>query len=208
MDRARSPIPFPLLVAALSLCTACAAPPPPWRTVERVDPNTQIDLSGRWNDTDADIVTEEMLKDCFAKPWATRFKADNGKVPVVRLYPIRNRSHEHIQTRYFTKQVESELINSGMVQVVADLEEAQDNRLERRDQAEHASDETVKSQGQETGSDYILNGWIVTEQDALDGQKVKAYVITMELTDTKTNVKTWMKVHKIKKVVNQEASEW
>jgi predicted site-specific integrase-resolvase len=33
------------------------------RTVERVDPKETIDLSGRWNDTDARLVAEEMVKD-------------------------------------------------------------------------------------------------------------------------------------------------
>jgi hypothetical protein len=100
------------------------------------------------------------------------------------------------------------LINSGVVKVVSAFDEAQTQRFERADQAQHSSDSTVKSQGQETGSDFTLNGWIITQNDAVDGQEVRAYVTTMELTNTESNQKVWMKVHKIKKVISRAASQW
>jgi hypothetical protein len=128
---------------------------------------------------------------------------------VVRLWPIRNRSSEaNINTKFFTKQVEMELVNSGSVKVVASLEEAGDNTAERMDQARHASDKTVKAQQNETGSDFIMNGWIVTQNDAAEGQEVRAYVVTMELTNTESNEKVWLKVHQIKKVISRAGSQW
>ncbi len=183
-------------------------PPPPSTSIERTNPNAQVDLSGNWNDTDANQVAGAMIRDCLGRPWATQFKAEKGKLPVVRLWAIRNRSSEHINTRFFTKQVESELINSGVVQVVADIEEAQDNRDERADQARNASDKTVKAQQQETGSDFVMNGWILTENDAVEGQEVRAYVVTMELVNSESNVKVWTHVHKIKKVITRAAAQW
>jgi len=198
-----------LAVAALSLMmTSCGPPPGPNTSVQRINPNAQVDLSGEWNDTDANQVASVMIRDCLNRPWATQFKAAKGKEPVVRLYPIRNRSSDHIDYRFLTKQVEMELINSGAVKVVSDLGEAGTQRLERADQARNASDATVKSQGQETGSDFTLNGWILTQNDAAEGQEVRAYVVTMELTNSESNEKVWMKVHKIKKVITRAAQEW
>ena len=196
-----------ILFSALVLATGCP-PPGPSTTVQRINPNAQVDMSGNWNDTDANQVARAMIQDCLSRPWATSFKAEKGKVPVVRLWPIKNRSSEHINSRFFTKQVEMELINSGVVKVVSDLEEAQDNRDERTDQARNASDKTVKAHQQETGSDFVLNGWILTQNDAVDGQEVRAYVTTMELTNSETNEKIWMKVHQIKKVISRAASQW
>ena len=190
------------------LMSAACGPPPPARTVTRVNPNATVDLSGKWNDSDSNQVAQAMMRDCTTRPWAQKYKAAKGKDPVIRLYPIKNRSDEHINTKFFTKQVEQEILNSGIAQVAASREEAWDNRSERADQAHHASDTTVKSQGQETGSDFIMNGWIVSETDAVQGQRVKAYIVTMELSNSKTNIKVWMKVHRIKKVITQAASEW
>ncbi len=195
-------------LVAIILGTWGCGPPGPTTTIQRTDSQAQVDLSGNWNDTDANQVAQAMIRDCLTRPWASRFKAEKGRDPVVRLWPIRNRSSEHINSRFFTKQVEMELVNSGVVKVVADIEEASDNTAERADQAIHASDKTAKQQGQETGSDFILNGWILTQNDAVEGQEVRAYVTTMELTNTETNEKVWMKVHPIKKVISRAATQW
>ena len=191
------------LCGAMTL--ACSGPS---TQVKRVNPDQVVDLSGKWNDSDANTVAQAMIEDCLARPWAGNFKAEKGRHPVVRLYPIRNRSSEHINTRFFTKQVEMELLNSGMLQVVADVEESGDTRFERTDQAKHASDTTAKQQQQETGSDFILNGWVISENDAVGGEEVRAYVTTMELINSETNVKVWLKVHKIKKVISRSEAEW
>lgn len=180
----------------------------PSHSVQRVDADEQIDLSGNWNDTDANQVAQVMIKDCLSRPWSSRYKQEKGKDPVVKLARIRNRSSEHINTKFFTKQVEMELVNSGIVKVVAAYDETEAARMEKDDQAVHASDETKKEQQQETGADFLLNGWIVTQNDRQGGQSVRAYVVTMELINVETQQKVWVKVHRIKKVVNQAEAEW
>lgn len=196
------------ILAGVVLMAAGCPSAGPSTTIQRTHAGAQVDLSGNWNDTDANQVAKAMIQDCFSRPWSGNFKRDKGKDPVVRLWPIRNRSSEIINTKFFTKQVEMELVNSGTVKVVASLEEANDNTQERMDQAKHASDKTVKAQQNETGSDFIMNGWIVTQNDAAEGQEVRAYVVTMELTNTESNEKVWMKVHQIKKVISRAGSQW
>jgi len=53
-----------------------------------------------------------------------------------------------------------------------------------------------------------MNGWIVTENDAVEGQEVRAYVVTMELSNSESNEKVWMKVHRIKKAITRPANQW
>jgi hypothetical protein len=172
--------------------------------VTRVNPDAQIDLSGRWNDTDANMVAEAMMDECLKNGWADKHAAAHpGQAPVVRLYPIRNRSNDHINDQFFTKRVEAVLLNSGKVKVVATYEESADNRGERFDQEKHASDATKKPDHQETGSDYVLNGWVVSQDDEVEGAAVKAYLVTMELSNTMTNEKVWIGEKRIKKVVQR-----
>lgn len=177
-------------------------------SIRRVHPNETIDLSGTWNDVDANEVAAVMIQDCLTHPWSASFIAQQGRNPVVRLYPVRNRTSEHIEIKYFTKQVEQELVNSARVEVVGDLVEAGDVRLERADQAQHASVDTMKPDHNEIGSDYVLNGWIVEEHDQTGGREVKAYVITMELIHTERNHKIWMKTHRIKKDILRADAGW
>ena len=190
------------LVTVTMLAVACGPPPPP--RVVRLSPDEQRDLSGNWNDTDSNLVARAMIQDCLSRPWAAKFKQKTGKDPVIRIAPLRNRTPDHINVRFFYKQVEMEILNSGLAQVVSgSREEADDQRDERDDQAQHASDETAKSQGNETGSDFLLTGWIILQTDALGDREVRAYVTTMELANSESNIKVWMKVHKIKKVINR-----
>jgi len=196
------------VLLAVLLGTWGCGPPGPSTTVQRIDPKAQTDLSGAWNDTDANKVAQAMIADCLTFPWASKFKAEKGRDPVVRLRVIRNRSHEHINTRFFTEQFESELLRSGVAKVVSDKDEAEENRDERDDQARNASDKTAKQHQQETGSDFILIGEINAVVDAVEGQRTVAYVTSMKLSDSESNIKVWSKVHPIKKVVNQAGAQW
>ena len=47
------------LIALLSL-GGCST-----RTVKRIDPSTQTDLSGRWNDTDSRLTANTMIEQMF-----------------------------------------------------------------------------------------------------------------------------------------------
>ncbi len=201
-----------IVTAALAICAAmgaaCGPPPGPSTRVTRVNPNSQIDMSGNWNDADANQVARVMIQDCMSRPWANKFKQKSGRDPIVRMGQIMNRTPEHINVRFYAKQLEAEILNSGMATVVADQDEAEAQRDERDDQAKHASDDTVKSHGEESGSDYLIRGRIEAQNDAIDGQEVRAYVVTMELVDSQSNAKVWMKVHSIKKVINRATTQW
>src|SRR5262245_27279883 len=149
---------IPLLGLVTMLACSTSKPPP----VEVVRTDDNIDLSGEWNDVDSDQVAAAMIDDCLKSTWPESWSKDHGKRPVVRLSPIKNKTDGYIDYRYFTKQLEAALLRSGRVDVVSSLEEAGAAREERDDQAVHASDDTAKTQQNETGSDFILTGWILS----------------------------------------------
>jgi len=186
-------------VAGLALVAGCTTT----RTVQRVSVDEVRDLSGRWNDTDSRLVAEEMVSDVLRRPWLTDFKMSAGRKPVVIVGTVRNLSSEHIQMGTFVKDIERELINSGVVRFVASSTERSEVRTERLDQQSHATEETAKRLAAETGADYMLKGGIKTVIDAVDGQQVKFYQIDMELIHVENNEKVWIGSKKIKKVVRQ-----
>jgi TolB-like protein len=158
-----------------------------------VSPDAKVDLSGYWNDVDANQVAKAMISDCLNRPWAQRFRVRHRRSPVIKLYPMRNRSSEPIRAKYFTKQVESELANSRVADVVAGWDEsykARESRGKTRDR-------------REIPADYLLNGWIVSQHDRVGTLEVRAYLVTMELTHIHTQMKVWQNVHRIKKVVDR-----
>jgi len=205
-NRFHSPLQSPLLgliIVALGvtllLGTGC-----PKREVTRVDTDTTIDLSGYWNDTDSRLVAETMIGECLEHPWATRHMQDHGgKLPVVIVGAVKNYSTEHIAVGTFMADIERALINSGRALVVATSEERQELRLEKVDQWENASPETVKQIGQEHGADYMMYGQINTITDQEDGKKVLYYQVDLNLTDIESNLKVWPGQHKIKKFIGK-----
>lgn len=171
--------------------------------VDRMGVDETVDLSGRWNDTDSRLVSEEMISDVLSRPWIDRFRAGRGKDPVVIVGSVRNRSDEHINTRTFVKDLERALINSGEVEFVASSVEREEIREERKDQAAHASEATAKEEGEEAGADFMLQGAINTISDRIEGKEVKYYQVNLELIDIQSHRKVWIGEKKIKKLVKR-----
>ena len=118
-------LPTLVLVLALATMAGCSNP----KTVTRVDTDTTIDLSGKWNDADSRMVSEEVMGDMLGSPWIARFAASNGtERPTVIVGLVRNRTDEHIVTETFTKDIERACVNMGTVRIVASSEERVDVR--------------------------------------------------------------------------------
>ena len=85
-----------LTTAALLLSlTACSSMP----KVERVSPDQVTDVSGYWNDTDANQTAQEMISQMLGDPWLGNFLGTDGnKAPTVIVGQITNLSSEHIST--------------------------------------------------------------------------------------------------------------
>lgn len=196
-------------LAAALFTTACG----PKKTVQRTaaDSTEGGDLSGYWNDIDANLVAEEMIKDCMGRPWASDFQSQSGgNKPIVKLMGVIKRTDDrNVNTQYFTKRLEKELLNSGRVRVVAGADQTAINRAEKADQAQNASDETVKSQGNETGADFTLQT-VVNSQNETDGagKSVRAYLVNMELVSIESQEKVWIGEKMIRKVVEQAGTSW
>jgi uncharacterized protein (TIGR02722 family) len=175
------------------------------KTVERVEVETTIDLSGRWNDTDSRQVSEAMIVDCLNHPWISRHTVGTqGKNPIVIVGAIRNRSTEHIAIPTFVSDIERAFINSGLVSVVASAIERGELRDEKGDQSKFASLETVKAMGQELGADYMMTGQINTIEDREGGKQVTFYQTDLTLTNIQTNEKVWLGQKKIKKFIERK----
>ncbi|MFT5388036.1 MAG: hypothetical protein ACI9F2_000935 [Lysobacterales bacterium] len=171
-------------------------------TVKRVEVGERIDLSGRWNDYDAQLVAEEMVFDALDKPWRGKFIDDEGRTPVVIVGSIDNNTSEHINTNVFTISLERELLNSGDITFVASLVERDQIRVERDDQQQGNTDPaTIAAIGREHGADFMLIGSVDSVQDVLKNKEVVLYQVSLELIHLTTNKKVWIGQKQIKKSI-------
>ena len=104
---------FVLLLGLSVFLTGCAR-----ISVKRLSTDKIVDISGSWNDTDSRLVAEEMISDCLKRPWLNKFNETNNSEPVIIVGTVINRSHEHINSRLFTKNLEKSLLNSGLIKFV------------------------------------------------------------------------------------------
>ncbi|MBN1984067.1 MAG: penicillin-binding protein activator LpoB [Chitinivibrionales bacterium] len=175
--------------------------------VSRIEPNSTIDITGKWNDTDSRLVSQEMIQDCLNQRWL--FKYEEKKVqPTVIVGKISNKSHEHISVETFTKDLERALLNSGKVNFVASKVEREELRDEKADQAENASEVTKKESHEETGADVMLIGTINTIVDQEGGKAVVFYQTNLELVEIESNQKVWIGEKKIKKFVERAKTKF
>lgn len=187
-------------------CTLLVAACGPSQKVSRVAADTQTDLSGRWNDTDARLVAEEMISDASSRPWLDQFYSQHSEAPVVIVGHVRNETMEHIDTEVFTKEMERAFVNTGRVSVVASSQEREQLRSERQDQQSFSSFESAKALAQETGADFMLIGNINSIMDeSVSGKEVAVfYTVNLELVNVESNQKVWIGNKKIKKLIDRK----
>ncbi len=173
-------------------------------TVTRLEPETTIDLSGFWNDTDSRMVADALIDDAMNFPWARRFmQQNNGDVPAVIFGSVRNRTTEHIAVNAFLRDMEAAFLRTGLTRVVADREQRSQIREEREDQQQNASAATRARMRNELGADFMLVGEITSIEDVEGNREVIYYQVDLNLTDLESNERVWIGQHRIKKFVER-----
>lgn len=185
-----------IAVFMIALASGCAN-----RTVTRISPDQQTDLSGRWNDTDSRMVANTMISQCLSHNWLNEFNQKNGRKPVVIVGMVTNKTSEQIEPEVFIKDLEREYINSGTVRVVTNAQFREKMRQERADQQEFASPETAKRWGRELGADFMLFGTMNSIADQYKNKKTMFYQINLELANLETNELVWIGEKEIKKFI-------
>ena len=192
-------------VLALGCCLCMVACSGGGQKVTRIDENSTVDLSGKWNDTDSRLVANEMITSCLSSARVEKIIGEMGRTPTVVIGKVRNKSHEHISVETFIKDMERALLNSGAADFVANSAERAELRNEVMDQRGNATEETAKELGMETGADWMLTGTINTIVDQEGGQSVIFYQVDLELTDLQSHKKLWMGDKKIKKFISKDS---
>lgn len=192
--------PFIAIVLITLIAVGCKTP-----NVQRMDETSVTDLSGRWNETDSRLTAEEITAELMQHAWYNTYTSqNNGERPVIIVGMITNKSHEHIPTETFSKDMEKEIINSGRMRLVQAGAKREELRAERADQQNYASESSMKSFGLEQGADFMLQGTINSIVDQEGKEKTIFYQINLELSNLETNEKVWIGDKKIKKYLGNK----
>lgn len=159
--------------------------------IERYESGADVkDISGYWNENDIKMVCEELISSCTASPKVLAFKTVKSRDPVAIVGKISNKSSEHIDTAMVAKRFQTAIINSGVMEFVADSEQRLELRAEKVDQAENAY-ETAKSIGNELAADFMLQGTVYSHVDESGTEAVRTYQVDAQLIDIESNKILW-----------------
>jgi hypothetical protein len=190
---------FILLIGAALLFVGCAQAP---TNVYRVPPEQEIDLSGRWNDTDSQKVSERMIASCLNAPWIGHFIGDTGEMPVVVVGTIYNKTDEHIASDVFINDLEGAFVQSQQVKVIQGGEALAEIREIRQSQLSFTEPDTRRFL-RELGADFVLQGTINKITDTDTNRAVYYYQVDLELTDIETVEKVWIDQLPVKKYIEK-----
>jgi penicillin-binding protein activator len=171
------------------------------RTVTRINPDAQIDLSGRWNDSDSRAVADQMVQQLLSSEKFKEYTKENEKKPSIIVGLIKNKTSEHIDAANYVKKFEMAIYNSNVAELVESEEFRDKLRLERAQQQDFAEPSTVSKWGKEIGADLMLFGEMTSETDTYNNKRVVNYITTLFLTDIETNKRVWYGQQEIKKLV-------
>ena len=85
------------------------------RSVTRIDPGQQIDLSGRWNDSDSRQISQKMINDLLTSERFKEYSKALGKKPTIIVGLVNNKTSEHIDADNYIKKIELAIYNSGAI---------------------------------------------------------------------------------------------
>ncbi len=171
------------------------------RSVSRIDPNQQIDLSGRWNDSDSRQVADKMITELLSNPKFTAYAESLGRKPAIIVGQIRNKTSEHIDSDNYVKKFELAIFNSDLADLIESDEFRDKLRDERAQQQDFADPATVAKWGKEVGANLMLFGEMTSETDVYNSKRVVNYITTLFLTEVETNKRVWYGQKEIKKYI-------
>jgi len=173
--------------------------------VENVDPTTEGYVSGRWNDSDARAVADELIPQCLGGAWLPEFHGQQGETrPRVVLGEIENNTSEHINKDVFMNELQRVLLGSGLVRFVADPAVRDELMQEVEWQRQMAKEGGVAPDVDRgvSGADFMLTGTVSSIVDQSGGKAIVFYQVDLWLTDLRSWEKVWFGTSQRKHLVD------
>jgi len=171
-------------------------------TVTYQDPGQVETVTADFGSTDLHMITSKMVNSLVMSPVL------DGR-PVIFVDRVRNKTHEHIDTKSITDKIRTTLLKHGKARITArsDIPESIVRELEFQ-QSNLADPKTAQRFGKLVGAKYILFGEITSIVKHAEGIKDVWYKITLQLTDVETGLIEWADDKEIRKQADRDTIGW
>jgi len=160
------------------------------------DPNVVRHLDDEFNESDAQVLSQEMIVSLQQHPIITTAKTP----PVVQMEVVRNKTSEHIDTKMITDAVRTAVLKTGKVR----FSNKEDRDL-REGEVDYAMDsgryrkETQKRRDGGIAPDYLLTGDLISNVQQVGSRKLVFYKLTLNMTDLESGLIVWSEEKPIRK---------
>lgn len=165
------------------------------------DVNRVNNLNDQWSETDMQKAVADMVASLTSHPSINK----PGKLPVVIVTNLQNKTSEHIDTQSIMDMVRVDLMKSGKVGFI-DKEAREDISNEYNYQGSGMVEEaTKKGPGGQIGADFIINGRLDSIVQEVGKDKSVYYKLTLNLTNLKSSMIVWSDQKQLRKTFKKKS---
>ena len=145
------------------------------------------DLTPYLSETDCRAICKDIVGQVIKNPRVERFEDKNGRAPVVTIGKIKDETGEFFDTQIIANSLKTAVLNSGVLEFMANKDIRNEMRDEVIDQQNHAAEDQAKELDQEDAADYMLTGSVKLMVQNNGKKQERTYIVNIELTDLKTH---------------------
>lgn len=155
-------------------------------------------LDDKFNESDAKELIVDMIDSMAKHPVFASAKP--GAAPIVQVESIRNKTHEHIETKAMSDSLRTALIKTGKVRFSNKEDRSNlDSEIDYQQNSGRVRADTKKRKDGLISPDYILTGDLVSNVQEVGSKKLVYYKLNLNLTNLETGLIEWSDEKPIRK---------
>ena len=145
------------------------------------------DLTPYLNETDCRVISKDIVDQVLKNPRIERFEDKNGRPPVVTIGKIKDETGEFFDTQIIANSLKTAVLNSGVLEFMANSDVRNQMRDEVISQQDHSSEDLAKALDEEDAADYMLTGSVKLMVQNNGKKQERTYIVNIELADLQTH---------------------
>jgi len=145
------------------------------------------DLTPYLSETDSRAICKDIVAQVIKNPRIEKFEEKIGRAPVVTIGKIKDQTGEFFDTQIIANSLKTAVLNSGVLEFMANSDVRNEMRDEVISQQDHAAEDQAKELDQEDAADFMLTGSVKLMVQNNGKKQERTYIVNIELTDLKTH---------------------
>ena len=145
------------------------------------------DMTPYLNESDSRAICKDIVSQIIQNPRVAKFEDKNGRPPVVTIGKIKDETGEFFDTQIIANSLKTAVLNSGVLEFMANSDIREAMRDEVISQQDHSSEDAAKELDEEDAADYMLTGSVKLMVQNNGKQQERTYIVNIELTDLQSH---------------------